>query len=505
MKRNFLNSIEISEYNSIKHLLIEFAVPNGEYGSGLTLLVGSNSSGKTSVIEMLDLVNNMSQRGRMATLSHFFNNSHGSLYGKKFSLKFFINNKIFQLKRDDKVIDIHGELHQVPIDDKNIVVSADKSWALDIYITDAHRYITNKTRGIIGTIANSRETYVRMFQSERIAKKTIGHNKHDIGIMNEKYPDDYPNAIPYEERVGIRMHAICAKLDDFNIYYSEITNCQISLELNKQSANHYLLTCNGIPIETTGDGIVNLICVIDAIYDSSPGDIIVIDEPERSLHPIWQKKLSIILGELSKDRQIIIATHSPYFIDWSSLVNKGKLWRMHQTEKGISADCLSENSIGIITNIISDSCNVHVLGLESKEIFFLQDEIILVEGQDDALLYPKISKQIGLKLKGNIFGWGVGGAEKMAKIVKILMDLGYQKVFGILDGDKNELMAKLNNKYKTQYKFAIIPAKDVRDKKPTKKTDATEGLTEKSELKDKYKSKITDLFNEIDNYFTSIG
>jgi hypothetical protein len=85
------------------------------------------------------------------------------------------------------------------------------------------------------------------------------------------------------------------------------------------------------------------------------------------------------------------------------------------------------------------------------------------------------------------------------------MDLGYQKVFGILDGDKNELMAKLNNKYKTQYKFAIIPAKDVRDKKPTKKTDATEGLTEKSELKDKYKSKITDLFNEIDNYFTSIG
>lgn len=36
---------------------IEFAVPNGNPGSGLTVLVGSNNSGKTTVLEALGYFN----------------------------------------------------------------------------------------------------------------------------------------------------------------------------------------------------------------------------------------------------------------------------------------------------------------------------------------------------------------------------------------------------------------------------------------------------------------
>jgi len=44
------------------------------------------------------------------------------------------------------------------------------------------------------------------------------------------------------------------------------------------------------------------------------GGIILIDEPEISLHPMWQMKLKDFLFEIFKDYdvQIIIATHSPY-------------------------------------------------------------------------------------------------------------------------------------------------------------------------------------------------
>lgn len=44
------------------------------------------------------------------------------------------------------------------------------------------------------------------------------------------------------------------------------------------------------------------------------GGILLIDEPEISLHPIWQLKLKDLLFEIFKgyDVQIIIATHSPY-------------------------------------------------------------------------------------------------------------------------------------------------------------------------------------------------
>src|SRR5207237_1180232 len=70
-----------------------------------------------------------------------------------------------------------------------------------------------------------------------------------------------------------------------------------------------------------GDGLVSLMFLIDALYDSAPGDIIALDEPELSLHPAYQRKLSALLSEYAKDRQIIAATHSPYFIDFAAAIS----------------------------------------------------------------------------------------------------------------------------------------------------------------------------------------
>lgn len=36
---------------------IQFAIPNGELGSGLTILVGTNNSGKTTIIEAIKAFN----------------------------------------------------------------------------------------------------------------------------------------------------------------------------------------------------------------------------------------------------------------------------------------------------------------------------------------------------------------------------------------------------------------------------------------------------------------
>lgn len=42
--------------------------------------------------------------------------------------------------------------------------------------------------------------------------------------------------------------------------------------------------------------------------------IILIDEPEISLHPQWQKKIIQVYESIGKDNQLIIATHSPHII-----------------------------------------------------------------------------------------------------------------------------------------------------------------------------------------------
>lgn len=68
-----------------------------------------------------------------------------------------------------------------------------------------------------------------------------------------------------------------------------------------------------------GEGIVSIFAIVDSLYDSKPGDVIVIDEPELSLHPALQKRVNNLLCRFASDRQIVVSTHSPYFIDLKAL------------------------------------------------------------------------------------------------------------------------------------------------------------------------------------------
>lgn len=42
--------------------------------------------------------------------------------------------------------------------------------------------------------------------------------------------------------------------------------------------------------EGAGEGLLNLMSIADALYDSNPEDVIAIDEPELSLHPAGSTK-----------------------------------------------------------------------------------------------------------------------------------------------------------------------------------------------------------------------
>jgi AAA15 family ATPase/GTPase len=70
-----------------------------------------------------------------------------------------------------------------------------------------------------------------------------------------------------------------------------------------------------VTVRNLGSGIeiVLTLLILKNIAGASKGSIIyLIDEPELHLHPKAQKKLLDLLLEESKDKQIIISTHSPY-------------------------------------------------------------------------------------------------------------------------------------------------------------------------------------------------
>ncbi|MDH5679818.1 MAG: AAA family ATPase, partial [Nitrospinota bacterium] len=132
-----------------------------------------------------------------------------------------------------------------------------------------------------------------------------------------------------------------------------------------------------------GSGVASAIHVADALYDSPNEDIVGIDEPELSLHPAAQRRLASVLVELSAYRQIIIATHSPFFAPLECLSSGMMVARVYQRRGGSIVGQLEKVTAEKVSNLLKDSNNPHVLGLDAREVLFLEDDVILVEGQED--------------------------------------------------------------------------------------------------------------------------
>jgi hypothetical protein len=49
-----------------------------------------------------------------------------------------------------------------------------------------------------------------------------------------------------------------------------------------------------------------------------------------------------------------------------------------------------------ISSLLKDLNNPHLLGINANEVFFLEDNIILVEGQEDIVIFKKISEKLSL-------------------------------------------------------------------------------------------------------------
>ena len=252
--------------------------------------------------------------------------------------------------------------------------------------------------------------------------------------------------------------------------------------------------------EGMGDGIWNIFTICDALRDLDQDETVVIDEPELSLHPTYQKKLLKLFVEKAKDRQIIICTHSPFLIDFESISNGARLYRTKKDRSGnIKVHSLSAESAKYFKSGSKNLSNPHLCGIEAKELFFLEDRIIVVEGQDDVVYYNKAANDLHIDLKGTFYGWGAGGAGNIHKVLNMLSELGYEKVVAIFDKNVSTEKEDAEQSFKKKnYYILDIPTDDIRDK--TEKH--IEGLmTEHGEIKEEYKDAFQSLFSSINNYF----
>lgn len=171
---------------------------------------------------------------------------------------------------------------------------------------------------------------------------------------------------------------------------------------------------------------------------NSKEKIILSEEPENNLYPIYQKQFLTILNDLNPS-QIIVATHSPTIIDFNKIFEIVKFQKT-SSFKWFKSPMLDENGFSKLYEKFG-----YMLNEEFSKCFFC-DEIILVEGYSERNFYNWLengSQEIrNIFLKKNIGVIPVYGSN-FEKALELLITFGV-KINILTDNDFNYTKGKNN-------------------------------------------------------------
>lgn len=471
---SFLKTLSIAGYRGFNEKrVINLAVPkDNREGSGLTIITGANNSGKSTVIEAL-----RARSGHQApSFSEGIRNKHADFV-----------EIVYEFESGSQGNDCPIEVIQ------SQVVGSSQSVHTKGGIDFTSRRQEIEVNPI--SVVPSRRGFQAYFQR---SEGTLQDYHRNSGLPARRMSE-----LTYFE---MRLFDIEKDPSNFNKLLGELLGYIPQWTIDQSSeGNYYIRLRNGAASHSSdgaGEGIISLFSIVDALTSTPPGGIVAIDEPELSLHPAIIRRLVRAIVRLSAERQIIISTHSPYFIDPVAIAHGAALVRVISVNGDSKIYQLSEHGRAALKKIHDpDNPNTkapHTFGLDARELFFQDDGIVLTEGQDDVMLYPVIARQLSIgHVPGHLFGWGIGGAGNMHHFCRILQEMGYKKVAGILDNDQEEALPKLKKDF-PEYKFFLIPAKDVRDKEAVSARPAVNGLLENAKtLREEYLKPMELIFEAI--------
>ena len=109
------------------------------------------------------------------------------------------------------------------------------------------------------------------------------------------------------------------------------------------------------------DGTVSLLAIIIALYFEDLSNIIILEEPERNIHPKLLANLLASAEDVSSEKQVIITTHNPEFLKHIKIENVRLIQRDSQGYTLISTPgnsetvkCFLQNDLGLDDLFLQD-------------------------------------------------------------------------------------------------------------------------------------------------------
>lgn len=400
---------------------IKLAQPNGKFGGGLTILVGPNGGGKSTIIECFRKLSNVAG-------ATFTEGKRNKASGDRVEISVVFDGLVGVLKTIDK-----GGASA-------IWASVEKNMPPPKVSFLPSRRVFNPYFSAGGW---DRETYIQQASKFSNRSEPINNFNHRLFHALERY-------------------------EEFSEVFERIYGRRLSWTIDQnENEQHYVKVEKSGNIfhnsDGMGEGLVSLLFLADAIFESTADEILVIDEPELSLHPQLQRRLMLALGELAIDRQVLLATHSPEMISVDAIINGMEVYRVVDEESGSTVHRMAEKCRKTFSSLEADLFNPHAFSYESLSCFFAEDDLVVTEGQEDVVFFNKMIADLGLDYQIPFWGFGAGGSSKIKLIVQILDSLGFKNISAIYDGDKIEDAKEFDVLF-PKYKSFILPADDIRDK-----------------------------------------
>ena len=381
---NHIKSLRIIGFKKIKDTKIIF-------NENLNIIIGENESGKSTILEAIDIVINQLYKNSDKSII-------GDLINKENIEKFRENPSIENLPK----ICIELELDLPTESIKNINYSG-------LEYTDSD--LNNKT-GIVFTCEIDKES-----ENEIISFINEGKIPYEYYLMQWKTfsGSSYKSIQKPIKYLGINTSNIEAN-NSFNYFNKSLFNNKYSgekkmniktqyfsqveglfdringmeridnkrkFEINTKKVileNIITIVDEGIPIENKGKGMENLIKTEIALEKNSNNDIISIEEPESHLSHTNLRKMIKLIEEKEKKAQIIITTHNSLIVSNLDLRNVIFL----NDTKPVLLNDLEEK----VSNYFIKSDNTKLME------FLLSKKTILVEGNTEYMLIPNFYKRI---------------------------------------------------------------------------------------------------------------
>ena len=360
-----IEKIYISNYKNLKNLEMNFKKNNEILD--LVVLTGSNGSGKTRILECIlncfENYINSNYKEDKNRLDIYFQENEKKCFNESFDLEMFFKvlnrynwKKVepFVLggnyKKDDffekgkmlkEKLEVLPKIIYVPTE-----INFQKMDTASTTLVQKYKFINIVDTNLIKDIPS--------FIATKIITMIFQNKNEKVGDVQKKVFDEINEIF---------------EILEINVKVEDISQDGRNIPIFKNSAGEKF------DINELSSGEKQLFLRTLAIKMLNPeNSIILIDEPEISLHPKWQQQIVDVYKKIGKNNQIIIATHSPHIL---GSVKKENIILLDRNDDGkimIKTDEDLYDSYGQPTDrVLKD-----IMGLESTrnpKIFKLLEEV----------------------------------------------------------------------------------------------------------------------------------